>query len=97
MSKVIFNYEGVFTIVLCEENEKMEEIFKRFENKILIDINNLYFLYNGNKINIELKLNEIINNYDKERKIISILVINLNNTDEINKEKKSEFPNMYKM
>ena len=92
MSKVIFNYEGVDTIVLCEENEKMKEIFKRYGNKRELDINNLYFLYNGNKINIELKLNEIINNYDKERKEVSILVINKNNTVVLNKEKKLEFP-----
>ena len=92
MSKIIFNYEGVYTTVLCEENEKMKEICKRYGNKILIDINNLYFLYNGNKINIELKLNEIINNYDKERKEVSILVINKNNTVVLNKEKKLEFP-----
>ena len=92
MSKIIFNYEGVYTTVLCEENEKMKEICKRYGNKVLIDINNLYFLYNGNKINIELKLNEIINNYDKERKEVSILVINKNNTVVLNKEKKLEFP-----
>ena len=79
MSKVIFNYKGNNTIVLCQENEKMIEICKRFENKTKIDINDLYFLYNGKIINIELKLNEIINNYDKERKEVSILVINKNN------------------
>jgi hypothetical protein len=92
MSKIIFNYEGVYTTVACEENEKMKEICKKYGNKVLIDINNLYFLYNGNKINIELKLNEIINNYDKERKEVSILVINKNNIVALNKEKKLEFP-----
>ena len=70
----------------------MKEICKSYGNKIELDINNLSFLYNGNKINIELRLNEIVSNYDKQRKIISILVINLNNTEEINREKKSEFP-----
>ena len=43
MSKVEFNYHGENSIVLCQENEKMEEICKRFQNKILIDINNLFF------------------------------------------------------
>ena len=52
MSKVISNYEGVNTTVLCQENEKMIEICKRYVNKIQIDINDLYFLYNGKIINI---------------------------------------------
>ena len=39
MSKVIFNYEGIDTTVLCEENEKMKEICKRYGNKIELDIN----------------------------------------------------------
>ena len=43
MSKIIFNYEGVYTTVACEENEKMKEICKKYGNKVLIDINNLYF------------------------------------------------------
>ena len=38
MSKVIFNYEGANTSVLCQENEKMIEICKRFGNKAQISI-----------------------------------------------------------
>ena len=36
MAEVIFNYEGINTIIQCDENEKIEEIIK----KILIKINN---------------------------------------------------------
>ena len=78
MSKVIFNYKGENTIVLCQENEKMIEICKRYGNKIQIDINDLYFLYNGKIINIELRYDEIANRFDKERKEVAILVINKN-------------------
>ena len=91
MSKVIFNYQGNNTTVLCQENEKMIEICKRFENKIQIDINNLYFLYNGKIINIELRYEEISNRFDKERKEVSILVIN-KNTVVLENKKKLEFP-----
>ena len=81
MSKVIFNYEGANTNVLCQENEKMIEICKRFGNKAQIDIKNFHFLYNGNKINIELRYDEIANKFDKERKEVSILVLDINNTE----------------
>ena len=92
MSKVIFNYEGNNTTVLCQENEKMTEICKRFGNKTQIDINNLYFLYNGKIINIELRYDEIANRFDKERKEISILVLDINNTEVLDNKKKLEFP-----
>ena len=91
MSKVIFNYKGNNTIVLCQENEKMIEICKRYGNKIQIDINDLYFLYNGKIINIELRYDEIANGFDKERKEVSILVIN-KNTVVLDNKKKLEFP-----
>ena len=62
MSKVEFNYNGNYTIVLCKENEKMEEICKRFIKieKDLTSINDLDFFYLGNKINLELTLSQII-------------------------------------
>ena len=91
MSKVIFNYEGNNTTILCQENEKMTEICKKFGNKIQIDINDLYFLYNGKIINIELRYDEIANRFDKERKEVSILVIN-KNTVVLDNKKKLEFP-----
>ena len=68
MSKVEFNYKGKNTIVLCQENEKLEEICKKYTIKSSIDINNVYFLYNGTQINLQLKYNQIINNTDEERK-----------------------------
>ena len=89
MSKVIFNYKGEYTTVSCEENEIIEEICKRFTNK---DINELQFIYGGNIINIKLRYNEIINNIDKERKLMLILVYNKNETVVLSKKKESEFP-----
>ena len=34
MAEVIFNYEGINTIIQCDENEKIEEIIKTFLIKI---------------------------------------------------------------
>ena len=44
MAKVEFNYKGTITIIQCLEDEKMEDIFKKFSTKTMIDINNLCFL-----------------------------------------------------
>ena len=83
MAKVIFNYKGIETIIQCNINDKIKDIFKRYEAKIGKDISKLLFLYNGNKINDNSILNEIINEEDKRRNIMNILV-NENNETIIN-------------
>ena len=94
MAKVEFNYKGIITVIQCLEDEKMEEIFKKFSTKINIDINNIFFLYSGKKINSQLTFSQIINEADKERKIISILVEELNSDKSKNNSSiiESKFP-----
>ena len=79
MTSVIFNYKGKDTIIQCNINDKIKDIYKKYETKIGEDISKLYFIYNGNKINDNLNLNEIINEEDKKRIIINILVNESNN------------------
>jgi len=56
MAEIQFNYEGKNIIIQCNENEKIEEIITRFLTKIdNIENKNLIYLYNGTKINKELK------------------------------------------
>ena len=74
MAKVILNYKGVEKEIQCNINDKIKDIIKRYENKIGIDISKIYFIYNGNKINDNLTLNEIMNEEDKRRNIMNILV-----------------------
>jgi len=50
----------------------MKDIINKFKNIIKEENNNLYYIYNGDKINEELKLNQIIK--DKNEKKINILV-----------------------
>ena len=88
MAKAEFNYKGIITVIQCLEDEKMEEILKKFSTKVNLDINNLYFLYSGNKINSQLTFAQIISEADKGRKIISILV------DELNLEKQKTNSNI---
>ena len=90
MSKVIFKYKGNNIIIQCVYNEKMKEIFKKFTNKGQIDINKIYFLYNGENIkeiiqkNEDLKIEKIINKIDKERNEITILVNDSNEQNQNN-------------
>ena len=81
-----FIYQGSTIRIQCERGELMKDIIKRYIIKICKDINDIYFMCNGSKINAELKLEEI-NNKDKE---IKILVNDINNKDTENKEKIKE-------
>lgn len=78
MSKVEFNLSGNITSILCSENDLMEEICKKFAAKTQTNLDNLIFLYAGNKINLKLTLFQIMNHIDKQRKTISILVNEIN-------------------
>ena len=67
----------------------MKHILKRFANQVEKDITNLYFLYNGNIINLDKKLKELLN---KEGNIdeINILVNEYEKNENINLLKKSQ-------
>ena len=77
MSKIIFSYNGLETIIQCNEEEKMKEIIKRYLNKIKVE-ENIYFIYNGIMVNEKLKYGEIIKEEDKKRNIMNILVYEIN-------------------
>ncbi len=79
MVKLIFTYEGKDNIIPSNANESIKEIFKRYSILIGINIHNIYFLYNGNKINENLNFNEIANSEDKRRNIMNILVFKNDN------------------
>ena len=89
MAEVVFNLEGTNTTIQCNIDEKMKEIINRFLIKINNNKNNnnLFYLYNGTRINKELSFNEQANKLDKNRKKINV-INNINNSEEpkINKE-----------
>ena len=75
MAKVIFNYKGVEKEIQCNINEKIKDILKRYANIVEVDISKVYFIYNGNIIDDNnFIINEIINEEDKRRNIMNILV-----------------------
>ena len=71
MATVKFNFNGADTIVLCSKTTSMKDIIKKFGNKRQIDnVDNLYFIYGGNKLNSDLTFEQVA----KEKNEISVLV-----------------------
>ena len=76
---IFFVYEGETKNIQCNKSAKMSSIFSNFRGKIKIDKDKkLYYLYNGKKINEELKYEDIVNNIDREKNQMTILVIEEN-------------------
>jgi len=82
MINLNFIYNEKAINIQCKREEYMKDIFKRYLKKINKDINDVFFIFNGNEINEELKLEEI-NNKNNE---IKILVNDINDTIIENKE-----------
>ena len=88
---VIFNYNQILISIQCTAEEKMKDVINKYKSKSKLDKGYFAFLYNGNLVNEDLTVNEIINNNSKNSKKIQILVILIeedlnNNNREQNKE-----------
>ena len=85
MIEIKFLYEGGIFPIQCNKNEKFKSIFNRFQTKI--ENNSVYYLYKGNLIDKELKIEELIKEEDINN--INILANNIieinNNINKINK------------
>ena len=80
MNQIEFKYKDNKTIIHCNENEKMSDIIKKYANKAQVNINKIYFSYDGkagNLFNQELSFNQIINSTDRSRKTMTVLVNDL--------------------
>ena len=75
MIKIEFNYNSNNSFILAINEDKMRKVCSKFTQKIQLDLNNIYFMYSGNIVNLDLSVEQIINNTDKERKIMSIIVM----------------------
>ena len=90
MYKAEFIYNNQSTIIQFNLNEKMEDIIIKYETKIQIEKNTLYYLYQGNTLNKGLLIKDIISPNDKEMKIMKIIVNKLIENNEINNYIKSK-------
>ena len=93
MSKIIFTYKGIDSIIHCGMKEKMKNIFHKFMLNNNLEKTEINFLYNEKEINEELTFEQIANTKDKNRKTINILVKEINENfiqDNININNKIE-------
>jgi len=75
MANAVFQYEVANYTIQCTKEEKLKIICQRFINKALInDENSVFYLYNGNKVNLDLTLNELLGNNNNNIENINILV-----------------------
>ena len=80
MVEVEFNYNQNKINIQGNMNDKFEEIIQKYINKTNLDINNIYFISNGNIVNKKDKLENIMSKSDKNNKRIIILVNSINST-----------------
>ena len=71
---VIFTLDGRDLTIQCTKDDKMGDICQKYANKIEKKLNSLIFIYGGNQLNFNLRLEEQANSIDKERKEMNILV-----------------------
>ena len=88
--EIVFVFNGANTTVQCRTDEKMKDIFEKFQKKTETNLNNLLFLYNGNKIEENLKFEEIVKNENSINDKINILVYDMNSIIENDKIIKSK-------
>ena len=77
MPSIEFSFYGAITAIQCDINEDLLSVYLKFHAKTNIQINNVGFLFNGNKIDefdFQSTFSELANSFDKKRKIMSISV-----------------------
>ena len=86
--KIIFEFKGMKTTIKCDKTEKMRSIMKRYGTVVAeININKIYLVYNGNKVNEELSFEEIANKQDKKMNMMNIIIYEINNSKIIEDKK----------
>ena len=83
MVEISFYFNDTITKMQCNSNDKIIKICAKVASKIEEDIKNIYFLYNGSKLDLsndKLSVGELLNNIDKSNKIMEILVYKNNST-----------------
>ena len=86
MSRVIFNYNGTDTDILCNKEDIIEDICKKFCSKIQIDMKSVGFLYGGQPINLELTFEQSLNGADKARNKMNVLLTSIDYKEKSEKD-----------
>ena len=91
MSEAIFSYQGLPTIVQCNQEESMRYICAKFANKVMENIDELYFIYGGQALDLNLKFSEAASQEDQQAGRMNITA-ELNENINL-KEKETIIPN----
>ena len=70
--RVFFSYEKKTIQIQCTPKDEMKKIFERFAGKLNANINDFEFFYEGNKINKNSTLLDLINNEKNKEVLISV-------------------------
>ena len=85
MVEIEFIYNGIPTSIQCGPYNKFSEILKKLNGKIGINLDSVFYLYNGNIIeNKELTFSELANATDKERNKMCVYINDIENTNQNN-------------
>ena len=87
MVNVIFLFNEEKSVMQCEKNDKLIDICKNYASKIGNNINKLYFIYNGNQVNLDLTFDEHVDSIDRNLNEMKILVHEKNKTIDIDEMK----------
>ena len=82
--ELIVNYNGDKVTMQCKKYEFMKDIFTRYSTKINKSVKDILFLYNGNIVNGELKLEKLLTSFMMETKI-AILALDIEDDDDNDK------------
>ena len=74
-ANVIFTLDGLNLKIQCTLEEKMNDICKNYSTKINKNMESLIFLYEGNKVNLDLSFEKQANIIDRNNLEMKILVI----------------------
>ena len=88
MAEFEFVYNQDSVKIQCNINNKIKDIFQKFAVKIGKKVDDLYILYDGNKINEELTFIETANNIDKKMNKIKAYVYDMENPNQKSINKK---------
>ena len=81
--RIIFHFNRVNPSIFCDIKERFKEIRWRYFEKMNPDVRNFVLSYKGNVINEELTIEKIIDEIDKERKIMDIYAKEMSKIDNI--------------
>ena len=73
-ANVVFTLDGVNLTIQCTTEDKMKDICKKYSTKININMDSLFFLYRGNKVNFDKSFKEQANIIDMNVHEMKILV-----------------------